>query len=155
VMRRTYRAHHRVERPGFAAVEIREHEWPIQVPQHELMFGAGTANGRHYHFCVWPDHVTVFLDGETAEFGLPREGEEAGRAAAGGGLTAPMPGLVKLVRAAKGDAVRRGDALLVLEAMKMEHTITAPHDGTVAEIVEMGRQVTEGEVLVRLAAPAE
>ncbi len=40
-----------------------------------------------------------------------------------------MPGLVKIVRAAKGDTVTKGQPLLVLEAMKMEHTIAAPHDG--------------------------
>jgi 3-methylcrotonyl-CoA carboxylase alpha subunit len=66
-----------------------------------------------------------------------------------------MPGLVKLVRVAKGDAVSKGQPLLVLEAMKMEHAIAAPHDATVAEIVKEGQQVTDGVVLVRFeAAPA-
>ena len=60
-----------------------------------------------------------------------------------------MPGLVKLVRAAKGDVVARGQPLLILEAMKMEHTITAPHDGTIAEIAAEGSQVSDGTVLVR------
>ena len=64
-------------------------------------------------------------------------------------MRAPMPGLVKLVRAAKGDAVSKGQPLLVLEAMKMEHTIAAPHDGVIAEIVAEGAQVTDGTVLVR------
>jgi 3-methylcrotonyl-CoA carboxylase alpha subunit len=70
-------------------------------------------------------------------------------AAASGSLRAPMPGLVKLVRVAKGDAVIKGQALLILEAMKMEHTIAAPHDGVVAEIAVEGAQVTDGTVLVR------
>ena len=70
-------------------------------------------------------------------------------AAASGSLRAPMPGLVKLVRAAKGDTVIKGQALLILEAMKMEHTIAAPHDGVVAEIATEGAQVTDGTVLVR------
>ena len=60
-----------------------------------------------------------------------------------------MPGLVKLVRAAAGDSVVKGQALLVLEAMKMEHTIAAPHDGTIAEIATEGAQITDGTVLVR------
>jgi 3-methylcrotonyl-CoA carboxylase alpha subunit len=59
-----------------------------------------------------------------------------------------MPGLVKIVRAAKGDAVTKGQALLILEAMKMEHTISAPHDGVVADIAAEGAQITEGTVLV-------
>ena len=53
-----------------------------------------------------------------------------------------MPGLVKIVRAGKGDAVTKGQPLLVLEAMKMEHTIAAPHDGVIAEIAVEGAQVT-------------
>ena len=68
---------------------------------------------------------------------------------ASGSLRAPMPGLVKLVRAAKGDTVNKGQPLLILEAMKMEHTIAAPHDGVIAEIAAEGAQVTDGTVLVR------
>ena len=77
-------------------------------------------------------------------------GTGARSAAAGAGsLRAPMPGLVKLVRAAIGDAVIKGQPLLILEAMKMEHTIAAPHDGVIAEIASEGAQVTDGTVLVR------
>ena len=79
---------------------------------------------------------------------LARADEAAGGADS---LRAPMPGLVKLVRVAGGEAVKKGQALLVLEAMKMEHTIAAPHDGIVAEIVAEGAQVTDGAVLVRFA----
>jgi 3-methylcrotonyl-CoA carboxylase alpha subunit len=98
----------------------------------------------------WPGHVTVF-DGAvgytfTAPDPLARSDDAA---AASGSLRAPMPGLVKLVRAAKGDVVARGQPLLILEAMKMEHTITAPHDGTIAEIAAEGSQVSDGTVLVR------
>jgi 3-methylcrotonyl-CoA carboxylase alpha subunit len=82
---------------------------------------------------------------------LARADEAAGGA---GSLRAPMPGLVKVVRAAKGDAVVKGQPLLILEAMKMEHTIAAPHDGTIAEIATEGSQVTDGTVLVRFAEEA-
>ena len=60
-----------------------------------------------------------------------------------------MPGLVKLARATAGDSVSKGQPLLVLEAMKMEHTIAAPHDGVIEEIVPEGAQVTDGAILVR------
>ena len=63
-------------------------------------------------------------------------------------MRAPMPGLVKIVHAAKGDTVTKGQPLLILEAMKMEHTIAAPHDGVVADIAAEGAQITEGTVLV-------
>ena len=63
-------------------------------------------------------------------------------------MRAPMPGLAKVVMAGKGDAVKKGQPLLILEAMKMEHTIAASHDGVIDEIVSQGMQVTDGTVLV-------
>ncbi len=103
----------------------------------------------------WPGHVTVFEGAVGYSFLVPdplARTDEA--AAASGSLRAPMPGLVKLVRAAKGEAVAKGQPLLILEAMKMEHTIAAPHDGIVAEIAVEGAQVTDGTVLVRFAEEA-
>ncbi|MCO5159854.1 MAG: acetyl/propionyl/methylcrotonyl-CoA carboxylase subunit alpha [Mesorhizobium sp.] len=99
---------------------------------------------------VWPGHVTVFEGAVAHSFKVPDPFADAADAAAGtGNLRAPMPGLVKVVRASAGEHVSKGQALLVLEAMKMEHTIAAPHDGEIAEIVAEGRQVTDGTVLVR------
>lgn len=98
----------------------------------------------------WPGHITVFEGAVGYTFTVPDPLARADEAAAGAGsLRAPMPGLVKLVRAAKGDAVIKGQPLLILEAMKMEHTIAAPHDGVIAEIATEGAQVTDGTVLVR------
>ncbi|MFI5533355.1 acetyl/propionyl/methylcrotonyl-CoA carboxylase subunit alpha [Kitasatospora sp. NPDC051853] len=66
-----------------------------------------------------------------------------------GGLTAPMPGTVTVVKTSLGEQVRRGQPLLVLEAMKMEHVITAPHDGTVSELrAGAGTTVAMDELLV-------
>ena len=60
----------------------------------------------------------------------------AGDAAAEGGrLTAPMPGKMVSFLAKVGERVQRGQALAVMEAMKMEHTINAPHDGVVEELL--------------------
>ncbi|MFG1615242.1 biotin carboxylase N-terminal domain-containing protein [Nonomuraea wenchangensis] len=65
-----------------------------------------------------------------------------------GSLLAPMPGSVLRVEVAPGDRVVKGQAVLVLEAMKMEHRITAPADGVVSGLhVEQGRQVEAGAVL--------
>ena len=72
--------------------------------------------------------------------------------AEGGRLTAPMPGKVVSFAVKAGDVVKKGQALAVMEAMKMEHTIAAPADGTVAELMfAPGDQVTEGSELLRLA----
>ncbi len=70
-----------------------------------------------------------------------------------GGLTAPMPGKITQILCANGARVGRGDALMVLEAMKMEHTVTAPCDGRVERIrFAAGDQVDEGESLLDFVA---
>ncbi|MDG4900655.1 MULTISPECIES: acetyl/propionyl/methylcrotonyl-CoA carboxylase subunit alpha [unclassified Mesorhizobium] len=98
----------------------------------------------------WPGHVTVFVGAVGYTFTVPDPLAKADEAAAASdSLRAPMPGLVKLVRAAAGDTVIKGQPLLILEAMKMEHTIAAPHDGVIAEIAAEGAQVSDGTVLVR------
>ncbi len=79
----------------------------------------------------------------------------AGQSASGPGdgqITAPMPGKVLGLFVKAGDAVKAGDRLAVLEAMKMEHRLTAPFDATVDAVsVAAGAQVTEGTLLVTLA----
>jgi 3-methylcrotonyl-CoA carboxylase alpha subunit len=71
--------------------------------------------------------------------------------AEGGRLTAPMPGKVVSFAVKAGDKVSKGQALAVMEAMKMEHTISAPADGVVAELLYTpGDQVTEGSELLTL-----
>jgi propionyl-CoA carboxylase alpha chain len=92
-------------------------------------------------------HVTMANTTTSLEtvprFNLP------GTEAPTGGLTAPMPGKVLDVLAAAGDVVIAGQAMVVLEAMKMEHRMTAPFDGTVAEVrVTAGDQVDNGAVLM-------
>jgi len=73
---------------------------------------------------------------------------------AAGSLIAPMPGTVVRVQAAPGAAVTAGQVLVVLEAMKMEHSVRAPHDGTVAEVrVSAGQAVEAGTVLAVLDGP--
>ncbi len=111
---------------------------------HSLRAGGGKRLAR------WPEHVTVFSGATGYNFGVPDPLAKADDAGAGtGNLRAPMPGLVKVVRSGPGETVVKGQPLLILEAMKMEHTIAAPHDGTIAEIAAEGAQVTDGTVLVK------
>ena len=66
-------------------------------------------------------------------------------------VTAPMPGTIMKVNVSTGAAVKKGDVLCVLEAMKMENDICAPQDGTVASVnVQKGASVNTDEVLVTL-----
>ncbi|MBV9971068.1 MAG: ATP-grasp domain-containing protein, partial [Xanthobacteraceae bacterium] len=74
--------------------------------------------------------------------GSARAGEDAARA--------PMNGKVIAVLVAPGEAVKLGARVAVMEAMKMEHSLTAPRDGTVAEAAAVGAQVIEGDAVVRL-----
>jgi 3-methylcrotonyl-CoA carboxylase alpha subunit len=100
--------------------------------------------------------ITVYLDDREITFTRPDPLAGAGDEAGGGDtITAPMPGLVKLVNIKSGDTVSRGQPLIVMEAMKMEHTLTAPRDGTIAEVTaNPGDQVQEAVVLLQLA-PAD
>lgn len=66
-------------------------------------------------------------------------------------VNSPMPGKILAVKANVGQAVKKGEVLMVLEAMKMENEIVAPNDGTVASVnVSVGAQVEAGEVLATL-----
>ncbi len=93
----------------------------------------------------------VTTDGETFE--VWRAGARSDDAAAEGGDTiiAPLPGKIVALNVAPGASVKRGDPLVVVEAMKMEHALKAPRDGVVAEIgASEGEQVKQGQMLVKL-----
>jgi 3-methylcrotonyl-CoA carboxylase alpha subunit len=99
------------------------------------------------------DAITVFLDGASHGFHPVLPQGETGPAHAGDAVLAPMPGLVTRLHALQGATVARGDPLVVLEAMKMEHVLTAPRDGRIAELmVAEGDQVVDGAMLVRIEA---
>jgi 3-methylcrotonyl-CoA carboxylase alpha subunit len=97
------------------------------------------------------ERVTVFAPEGTLSLQEVDALAHAGEGASEGRLTAPMPGKVVALLARAGEAVKAGQALAVMEAMKMEHTIAAPRDGTVAELhYAVGDQVAEGAELLRL-----
>ena len=98
----------------------------------------------------WQHNITLFQGADSFTFSSwDFEADEA-QAGSGAQLRAPMPGMVKIVHVAQKEKVQRGQPLLILEAMKMEHAITAPRDGIVAEIIAEGSQVADGTVLVQL-----
>jgi 3-methylcrotonyl-CoA carboxylase alpha subunit len=99
--------------------------------------------------------TAAFLDGESWRFVevdplAPGEDEDP----TGGRLTAPMPGRITQLMVEVGHTVRRGEPLMIIEAMKMEHTVTAPADGVVDAIrFAVGDLVDEGVELITLAPP--
>jgi propionyl-CoA carboxylase alpha chain/3-methylcrotonyl-CoA carboxylase alpha subunit len=97
--------------------------------------------------------VIVFEAGQAFTFALPQK-ETANAAAIGGDgvIRAPMPGKIVAVHRKAGDKILKGDVLLILEAMKMEHAIRAPGDGTVARVLfGEGDLVEAGVVLAEIA----
>ena len=97
--------------------------------------------------------IDVFVMGKCETLFLKDALASAGQAEAdhAGSLTAPMPGKIIAIEVQAGDKVKRGQALLVMEAMKMEHTIVAGVDGIVENIYfGVGEQVAEGAVLISL-----
>jgi 3-methylcrotonyl-CoA carboxylase alpha subunit len=121
--------------------------------QHELSLDGQRVQVRTYKV---GEQVAVFgADGSalvTEVDVLAHAGQGTGE---GGRLSAPMPGKLIAFLAQAGDAVSKGQPLAVMEAMKMEHTITAPRDGVVDELLfAVGDQVGDGAELLRLRAQA-
>jgi propionyl-CoA carboxylase alpha chain len=127
----------RVERTGDHWTVVVGHDG-VSLP-HRVHLGDGVAD----------------VEGPTGHVALrrrPRFVDPADQVAEGS-LLAPMPGSVIAVRAESGQSVSAGDPVLVLEAMKMQHTIVAPHDGVVTDLpVAVGTQVTAGDVLAVVEA---
>jgi 3-methylcrotonyl-CoA carboxylase alpha subunit len=98
-----------------------------------------------------PHQTLIAHRGEVFAF-TPDETEAShGTAAGDGAIAAPIPGKISAIAVAKGQSVRKGDTLVILEAMKMEYTLSAPFDGVVASVdAAMGDQVVEGAVLARV-----
>jgi 3-methylcrotonyl-CoA carboxylase alpha subunit len=105
------------------------------------------------------ERVVLFRQGQAFEFELSSRGTGTSHGVHDGEIEAPMPGKVTAVEVSNGEKVAKGQRLLTLEAMKMEHALTAPFDGTVADLsAKAGAQVTEGQMLVKIEptrAPAK
>ena len=108
-----------------------------------------------------PAALHVDVDGQSIEFreaAAPTVEEAARHAGAGGAgdgavLVAPMPGRVVATRAAAGATVRAHEPVVVIEAMKMEHAVVSPIDGTLARLyVREGDQVERGATVAEIAA---
>jgi biotin carboxyl carrier protein len=121
---------------------------------HSLRFEDGTqfglthhSSGTHHEVHLGGAKVLVEIIDPLALRRRSREDEEG----EGGDVTALMPGRIVRVLVEQGQAVRRGEGLMILEAMKMENEIQAPVDGTVSELfVKVGETVESGAVLVHI-----
>ena len=149
---------------GEHPVRYRNTRTGVQLPDHDDVTVTSAApdrvvlsvDGVERPFDVATYASDVFVDsplGPVHLIALPRFGDPDAAVAAGS-LLAPMPGSVLRIAAAVGDPVTAGQPLVWLEAMKMEHTVTSPGDGVLAELnVEVGQQVDVGAVLARVDNP--
>ena len=145
-------------RPVSASVDRR-----AQLPVADVAVDSGSVAAQlgerrwHARYLLSGAHVYLWADSERFDFALddPRT-HEFSATAASGGLTTPLPGVVVSVPVAVGQQVAAGEVLVVIEAMKMEHTITAPYAGTVQSIhFARGARVPEGSALLELARSAD
>ncbi len=139
--------------------------WLLRLGDRELVargeqWPAGTLaivlDGVRRHLTVL-DHgpeTAVFIDGESWHFiELDPLASASGEDPTAGRLTAPMPGRVIRLMTEVGNTVRRGEPLMIIEAMKMEHTVAAPADGVVEAIeFAVGDLVEEGAELISLSS---
>lgn len=110
-------------------------------------------------FNFYSGHCTIKIDGELKEIKILRDidiriekmGLNVSHSKKQKNISAPMPGLVTKIKVSSGDNVAKGDPLIILEAMKMENVIAAPHDAVVKSImVAVGQAVERGLALVEL-----
>ncbi|MEU7479062.1 acetyl/propionyl/methylcrotonyl-CoA carboxylase subunit alpha [Lentzea sp. NPDC042327] len=159
---------------------VGEHAWTtwrindvdVRVRGDEVVVGAGEpvrARARREggdllvgsrRYAVARDGDVLWLGHDGASWALTEAeflvGASGGAAASGGPVKSPMPGTVLVVRAQQGEDVTAGQALFVVEAMKMEHTVTAPVDGVLAEVnVQAGQQVALDQVLATVVSHEE
>ena len=146
---------------GALTLALGDRRWPFAATalgadlpdQHDVALGE-----QRWRLAVYAERerITVFApQGSLALQEIDPLAHAGEGAAAGGRLTAPMPGKLVAFLAQAGEKVKAGQPLAVMEAMKMEHTIASPRDGTVAELLyAVGDQVAEGGELLRLQAAA-
>jgi biotin carboxyl carrier protein len=130
-----------VEPGAVEVVALRDNEAELRVA------------GRVYivPFVAQGTEISFSFDGEIYTADVVDKGSRARRKSADHSMSAPMPGVVLKLLAAAGDVVAKGTPLLILEAMKMEHQIVAPRDGTISAInCKEGELVQPGVDLVTL-----
>lgn len=128
--------------------------WRVRIDGADFEARLFEGEARVLDATAWPpdgenDDVVVFERGAAFAFGLAKAEGFAAVAQSDGAIRSPMPGRIVHTPVRVGEAVERGQTLVVLEAMKMEHALTAPFDGVVETYtVAVGDQVSEGVVLV-------
>src|ERR1041385_1125077 len=146
----------RIERDGEGyIVTVGEKTYRVAVQRSTPDTLAFSMDGQHYRATVAADTQQRYVAFDANVFTFTKADSAQPRrtsAAEDGNLTATMPGQVVKILVAEGDSVKRGQALVVIEAMKMEMRIAAPADGQVAKLlVSVGQIVERGQRLLELS----
>ena len=144
--------------PAAALVKVDDGEpFPVSAavrgPELDLTVAERTTT-----FLVAADGEVLWLGRDGAAWPMTeakRVGKAGATASHSGDVVSPMPGNVVAVRVEQGAAVTAGQALLVVEAMKMEHTLVAPHDGVVSELRARPGEQVKVDQLLAVVSPAE
>lgn len=147
----------RIERDGDQyIVTVGDHTYRVAVQRSTAEMLAFSVGDQHYRATVAADGPQHYVAFDANVFTLTKADSSQRRrtnAAEGGSLTATMPGQVVKILVAEGDAVKRGQPLIILEAMKMEMRIAAPADGQVTRLlVSVGQIVERGQRLLELSS---
>jgi len=147
-----HRVAYQFDRAGLHLPDDRDVELLSASPDQVVLIDAGVSTA--YRVNRYGDQVYVDSARGAVAFTVVPRFPEPDSAVAQGSLLAPMPGSVIRLGAELGDTVTAGQPLIWLEAMKMEHTITAPADGVLTQLpVAVGQQVEVGAVLARVEVP--
>jgi 3-methylcrotonyl-CoA carboxylase alpha subunit len=123
----------------------------IRVVGEPMLYSVANGDAPVQTGVILGDNIVVFSEGVAYSFQRATRGTGATHGVHDGDIEAPMPGKVTAVEVSRGGKVVKGQRLLTLEAMKMEHALTAPFHGAVAELnAAPGQQVTEGQLLVKI-----
>jgi len=135
------------------ALDGRVFHWTLGEDSPGAFVARGNGKTVRFHLARNGDAVHLFWNGVVYALTLEREGSRASRRSDAGDLEAPMPGRVTAVKVLVGDAVERGQELVVVEAMKMENALRAPVAGTVRAVhASVGEMVAPGRALVEIEA---
>ena len=138
---------------------MEKYTYKIDNVTYEVNVKEVTDSGAEVEVNGVPYHVDIPMAGTASKPVVPRPAPKAetpnatpvAKRAGAGAVVSPLPGVILTVKCKEGDAVKQGDVLLVLEAMKMENSIEADRDGHVVKLhVAVNDQVMEGDPLVTL-----
>lgn len=129
-------------------ININGKTYSVEIKELTSSKGTVNVNGTDYEVEIPVEHAPVSI-ARPKNTAVAQAEEPAATAPVTGAVTSPLPGTILSISVSKGQSVKKGECLIVLEAMKMENDILAVQDGTITQIlVDKGDTVQEGQTLI-------